>query len=252
VVEDEPDIAALLGAFFRASGLGLVHINPSSVDEVMEAIAAHRPSCVLLDVMLAGLSGLDALAAVRHTATTRDLPVFVVSADGRADTRERAEELGATAFIAKPFSVSALFDQVAAIAAADTGGGAGDDAPPDELTGRLIEHLARSQGADRPLSFVLVHYGAHEAAVLQAVRDLPLDTVLGRGEDDEIAVILPGASAGETTAELTRSLAACGADVRAGVAAAPTHASTADELYMAADAALADAVETGQTVVAAR
>jgi PleD family two-component response regulator len=40
--------------------------------------------------------------------------------------------------------------------------------------------------------------------------------------------------------------------VRAGVAEAPTHASTADELYMAADAALADAVDRGEPVVAAR
>jgi DNA-binding response OmpR family regulator len=245
VVEDEPDIAALLGAFFRASGLGLIHINPSSVDEVVAAITEHRPSCVLLDVMLVGLSGLDALATIRQTSSAQELPVFVVSADGRAATRDRAEELGAV-FVAKPFSVSALFDDVAAAAAGTA------PTTPDDVTGRLAEHLARAQDDGAPLSFALVRVGSEGAAVTRALRELPLDTVLGRGEDDEIAVILPGAGASEATNALVRGLAECGADVRAGVAASPTHASTADELYMAADAALADAVDTGQTVVSAR
>jgi DNA-binding response OmpR family regulator len=249
VVEDEPDIAALLGAFFRASGLGLVHINPSSVEEVTGAIGEHQPICVLLDVMLGSLSGLDVLAAVRTSAVTRDLPVIVVSADGRPGTRQRAEELGATSFVPKPFSVSALFDQVTALSQAHTD----EQVAAPDIAARLAEHVAREQRADRALSFALVEAGPQEADVLRAIRaELPADIVIGWGEGREIAVISPGTDAAEASAALGRCLPPSGADVRAGVAESPTHAATADELYMAADAALAEAVETGEHVAVAR
>jgi CheY-like chemotaxis protein len=249
VVEDEPDIAALLGAFFRASGLGLVHINPGTSDEVLDAIVEHQPSCVLLDVMLGGISGLDVLAAIREHPRSRTLPVLVVSADARPGTRKEAESLGITDFVAKPFSVSALYDQVAAIAEAAIPAAA---SAPD-ATERLGDHVARATQTGVPVCFALVRAGASKAAVVDALRrSLPAGTVVGRSEGGEIPVIVPGADAAAATAALEDCLPACGSDVRAGVAEAPTHATTADELYMAADTALAEAVEHGQPVVAAR
>jgi DNA-binding response OmpR family regulator len=248
VVEDEPDIAGLLAAYFRASGLGLVHVNPRSTDEVMDAIVEHQPSCVLLDVMLAGISGLDVLAAIRGSAASRRLPVIMVSADPRPGTRKEAEGLGITAFVTKPFSVSALFDQVAALAAGADAGDAPADAPD-----RLGSHVARATQSGSPVSFALVHAGANEAVVVQGLeRCLPQGSVVGRCEDGEIPVIVPGADAPTTAAALEACLPGCGPDVHAGVAEAPANAVTADELYMAADTALAEAVERGEAVVAAR
>jgi CheY-like chemotaxis protein len=250
VVEDEPDIAALLGAFFRASGLGLIHINPSSAEEVLDAIEQHQPSCVLLDVMLGGLSGLDVLAAIRQKPELRTLPVLVVSADARPGTRQEAEGLGITDFIAKPFSVSALFDQVAAIAH-----GAAPPAKTEAAssgTEHLAAHVARAT-ADAPVSFALVRAGTAELAVVHELEArLPLGAVIGRSEDGEIPVTVPGNEAAPLGSTLAACLPGCGADVRAGVAEAPAHAATADELYMAADAALAEAVEHGHPVVVAR
>jgi DNA-binding response OmpR family regulator len=249
VVEDEPDIAALLGAFFRASGLGLIHINPDSADDVLDAIDEHHPSCVLLDVMLGGLSGLDVLAAIRHRAGMGDLPVLVVSADARPGTRREAESLGITEFIAKPFSVSALFDQVAAIAQ-------GEAPAPTPVaasgTDHLAAHVARAT-SDAPVSFALVHAGTAETAVVWELETrLPVGAVIGRSEEGEIPVIVPGHAAGTLGSTLASCLPGCGADVRAGVAECPANAATADELYMAADAALAEAVEHGHPVVVAR
>ena len=250
VVEDEPDIAALLGAFFRASGMGLIHINPSTVEEVLDAIAEHQPSCVLLDVMLGGLSGLDVLAAIREGSRT--LPVLIVSADARPATRKEAEGLGVTDFIAKPFSVSVLFDQVAALAEQDAAGGGSHGAAPSDPTVRLAEHLARAS-EHSPLSFALVQAGDREASVIEGLRRcLPDDTVIGASVDGEIPVIVPGVGVAAIAAALATCLPECGPAVRAGVAEAPASASTADELYMAADAALAEAVEHGHPVVGAR
>ena len=247
VVEDEPDIAALLGAFFRASGLGLIHINPRSVDEVMAAIDEHQPACVLLDVMLGGLSGLDVLAAIREDPQRRDLAVLVVSADARPGTRKEAEALGVTDFVAKPFSVSALFDQVSALAQSE--------AAPAEVPERGDRLASYVDGASResPVSFALVRAGANEPALVSRLRTcLPEGSVVGESRDGEIPVTVPGTDAATIAGVLQTCVAAGGSGAAAGVAEAPLHASTADELYMAADAALAEAVERGLPVVAAR
>ena len=250
VVEDEPDIAGLLGAFFRASGLGLIHVNPRGVEEVMVAIAEHDPGCVLLDLNLTGFSGLDILAAIRASADWADLPVLIVSADSRPATRQRAIELGMTGFVTKPFSVNDLFDQAADLA---RGRSAPAPAPVNNLEEALARHLMRSKQRSEPVSFALVTTTGQRDAALQVLRnDLPEEAVFGPGELGEIAVILPGTDAGATAEVLTAALAACGSGARAGVADSPAHASTADQLYMAADAALAEAVEGDRPVVAAR
>ena len=156
VVEDEPDIAGLLGAFFRASGLGLVHVNPRTVGEVLDAITEHSPRCLLLDINLAGLSGLEVLAAIRTGSADRELPVIVVSADSSQGTRDRAEELDVTGYVAKPFSVTDLFDQVAAIAADRPQTGAPGSRERADLDEQLVRCLARAKQAGESVSFALV------------------------------------------------------------------------------------------------
>src|SRR3954462_13800183 len=59
-IEDEADIAEFLRAYFRASGYDLVPLDPSSPEEVVGAVDAHRPDVVLLDYGLRGFSGHEA------------------------------------------------------------------------------------------------------------------------------------------------------------------------------------------------
>src|SRR6478672_1295432 len=67
VVEDEHDIATFLRAYFRASGTDVVHVDPTTPQEVAAAVATHGPICVLLDLNLRGFSGLDAYRELRTT-----------------------------------------------------------------------------------------------------------------------------------------------------------------------------------------
>jgi DNA-binding response OmpR family regulator len=252
VVEDEPDIAAFLGAFFRASGVGLAHVNPVSAADALEAIASHDPACVLLDINLAGFSGLDVLAEIRADARLRAVPVVVVSADSSAATVDEAHRLGVSDYVAKPFSVSELFDQVARLIE-------GPSAAPGliaraELDDRLTRLIRKASQNEEPMSFALIRAGDDsDDRVVAALRAaLPSDAVFGPGDDDEIAVIVPGSDARTTTGTLADVLAGVFATARAGVATAPDHATTGDELYMAADAALAEAVEQDRPVLTAR
>ncbi|HZQ87698.1 MAG TPA: response regulator, partial [Acidimicrobiales bacterium] len=102
VVEDEPDIASFLSAFFRASGTEVVHLDPASADEVVERAAALHVACALVDLNLSGLSGFDVLEAFAADERVADLPVIIVTADARPATQERAAALGAVGFVPKP------------------------------------------------------------------------------------------------------------------------------------------------------
>jgi DNA-binding response OmpR family regulator len=115
VVEDECDIATFLGAFFRASGLEVVHIDPMMPGEVVAAVHEHRPACMLLDLRLQGFSGLDVLAQLRAEPSMRALPVVVFSGDGTPERRAEAQVFDVAAFVTKPFSVKDLYALVSGL-----------------------------------------------------------------------------------------------------------------------------------------
>src|SRR5437764_12309085 len=112
VVEDEVDIAVFLRAYFRASGTDVVHLDPTSPDEVADAAEAHRPTCVLLDLNLRGFNGLDAYRAIREREAAT--PVIVVTADPSPTTHSTALREGVAAIVQKPFSAKELYALVAA------------------------------------------------------------------------------------------------------------------------------------------
>ena len=245
VVEDEPDIAGFLGAYFRASGLELVHVNPRSPEEVADAVRKHDVACVLLDLNLVGFSGIEVLAAFRADPALAAVPVVVVSA--YTTEAARCEQLGARAFVAKPFNVSDLFDSVSAIVneTPATPAAPAADGVEDQI-GRALTN-ARRESLAVALALVRVPGGGPD----DLAPALPDGSVLGRTGPDEVAVLLVGADTAVATRILGRALGPIDG-ARAGVACAPEHATTTDELYMAADAALADACDSGDAVATAR
>src|SRR3954468_1728723 len=107
VVEGERGIAIFLRAYFRASGTDVVHVDPTTAEEVAAAVATHSPICVLLDLNLRGFSGLDAFRAMR--AAGSDIPVIVVTADPNRATHRTALSEGVAAVVSKPFSAKELY-----------------------------------------------------------------------------------------------------------------------------------------------
>ena len=278
VIEDEQDIADFLRAYFRASGYDLVHIDPDTPLAVLEALDANNPDCVLLDLNLRGFSGAEAYRLLRTEPRYALTPVIVVSA--RPDAQELVPARGGIdAFVTKPFNVNTLAQLVVErIASAERLREASTTHAVTGLLGheyveaRLLDELTVA-APDRPAAFALVRlltvaeitasvgtdgsdYVARE--VVRRARDLlPNDAALGLTRTDELAVLLPGLGAEDAAKVLRFALDSLsevtlpgGAEVplrfAVGVAAYPEHASDADGLYMAADAALADAVDTNE------
>jgi len=106
VVDDERDIRELVAGVLEDEGYGTRLAADS--DSALEAIAARRPSLVLLDVWLQGsrLDGLDLLDEIKRRDPS--IPVLVISGHGNLDTAVAAIRRGASDFIEKPFEAERL------------------------------------------------------------------------------------------------------------------------------------------------
>ena len=99
VVDDDLAMCGFLQDFLVSRGYGALTITSS--DEAVRRFHAERPTAVLLDVIMPGMDGLAALAALKQI--DREVPVIVMSGQGGTHTVVQAMKLGATDFVCKPF-----------------------------------------------------------------------------------------------------------------------------------------------------
>jgi len=101
IVDDERGIRETLSAVLRDEGF-----SPDAVasgEECLKAIACRVYGCVLLDVWLPGIDGLETLRQIRDSNC--DAAVVIISGHGNIETAVRATKLGAFDFIEKPLSI---------------------------------------------------------------------------------------------------------------------------------------------------
>jgi two-component system, OmpR family, phosphate regulon response regulator PhoB len=113
VVDDEPDIVALV-LYHLAKASYRVSTATSGV-EALDAARRDRPSLIVLDLMLPGLSGFDVLEQLRADPGTRDIAVLMLTARKEEPDRIRGLSLGADDYLTKPFSPPELVLRVGAI-----------------------------------------------------------------------------------------------------------------------------------------
>ena len=113
VVEDEPDIAALIAYQLTREGFRVETAGTGT--DALQAVARDIPDLVVLDRMLPGLSGDDVLRRLKEEAATSSIPVLVLTAKREQEDRIRGLELGADDYLTKPFSPRELVLRVQAI-----------------------------------------------------------------------------------------------------------------------------------------
>jgi CheY-like chemotaxis protein len=104
VVDDEPDVRALLRDMLNTAGLRV--IEAGRVLEGVELARQHEPDVITMDLMLPDLDGFEAIRLLREQPETRDTPVVVLSAIEVEPGDPRA--LGATVGLVKPFTSADL------------------------------------------------------------------------------------------------------------------------------------------------
>ena len=105
VVDDDLSMCNFLRAFLAERGYAAVTLG--SAEEAVKRYHAERPAAVILDVVMPGnMDGLAALEAFKKI--DREVPVIVLSGQGRTTTVVQAMKLGATDFVSKPFDETDL------------------------------------------------------------------------------------------------------------------------------------------------
>lgn len=115
IVDDEPYILRILG--FKLRRAGYEAAEATSAEEALGVLATTPVHCIVLDVTLATpVSGFDVAARLRDDPRLCRVPiVFLTARTLTADVR-RGQELGAAAYITKPFSLQQVVDEVMRLA----------------------------------------------------------------------------------------------------------------------------------------
>jgi CheY-like chemotaxis protein len=106
VVDDDPAIRDYVRDILEIEG-HVVRTVPEGFT-ALAAIEAERPDCVLLDIMMPGMSGHEVLAAIRAADGGPGLPVMMLTAAADDDQAWQAWDGGVDYFLAKPFDPDQL------------------------------------------------------------------------------------------------------------------------------------------------
>ncbi len=101
IVDDERGIRETLSAVLRDEGFSADAVETG--EDCLKAIGKRAYGCVLLDVWLPGMNGLETLQQMRNSDC--DAAVVIISGHGNVETAVRATKLGAFDFIEKPLSI---------------------------------------------------------------------------------------------------------------------------------------------------
>ena len=113
VVDDDAAIRRVVRTVLEADGFEVVEAadGPAAL-LLLDAINARGPDAVVLDVMMPGIDGIEVCRRIDHERVR----VLMLSARDDGETKQRASDAGADAYLTKPFSAIDLLDALQVLA----------------------------------------------------------------------------------------------------------------------------------------
>ena len=106
-IEDNPDNVALMEQLVDLrEDVNLVTASQGS--QGVDLAQLHRPNLVLLDFHLPDINGDEVLQRLKNDDRTKDIPVYILSADAMENSSRRLKKLGATAYLTKPIEIKSF------------------------------------------------------------------------------------------------------------------------------------------------
>lgn len=110
IADDEHKIVMTLEYAFRKAGYQVFIARDGS--EVLEILKAQTPDAILLDVMMPNLDGYSTLSEIKKNDKWNNIKIIFLSAKtGESDIR-KGLDLGADAYITKPYSIKKLTEKI--------------------------------------------------------------------------------------------------------------------------------------------
>ena len=180
VVEDESAIRemvrfALTRAEFRVAEAG-------DAQEARLRMADERPDLILMDWMMPGISGVELTRELKSSASTRDIPVIMVTARAEEEDKVRGLNTGCDDYVSKPFSFPELVARIQAVLRRSMPGGEEERLQINGLEVDAANQRVTAQGEPvklGPTEYRLLHFFvSHPERVY--TREQVLDRVWGQ------------------------------------------------------------------------
>ncbi len=113
IVDDEPNIVTSLEFLMRGSDYD-VRVARNG-EEALQLVGSFRPDIVVLDVMMPHRSGFEVCQKIRENPALRNVKIIMLTAKGRDVEKEKGLDLGANAYVTKPFSTKEFMKTVRAL-----------------------------------------------------------------------------------------------------------------------------------------
>ncbi|MBI5558581.1 MAG: response regulator transcription factor [Deltaproteobacteria bacterium] len=110
IVEDEEDIQQLVSYNLIKAGFHVVCADTG--EEGLQKLQAGGIDCILLDLMLPGIDGLEVCRAIKKNEDSKSIPVLILTAKGEEDHVVSGLDCGADDYVTKPFSPKVLIARV--------------------------------------------------------------------------------------------------------------------------------------------
>ncbi len=110
IVDDEPNIVTSLEFLMRESSYEVRVARDG--EEALRRAESFLPDLILLDVMMPQRSGFEVCQKIRENPAFRNVKIVVLTAKGRELEKNRGLDLGANAYVTKPFSTKELMSTV--------------------------------------------------------------------------------------------------------------------------------------------
>jgi len=110
IVEDNEKNLKLVRDVLQVKGYET--LEAGTAEDGLRIARGHAPDLVLMDIQLPGMSGIEALKALRADPATAALPVVAITASVMQQDRQEIMRAGFDAFIEKPINLRGLLDTV--------------------------------------------------------------------------------------------------------------------------------------------
>lgn len=110
VVEDSETMRALLACALEELGEAVKITQASSGFEALRCLPRERFDLIVTDINMPDINGLELVSFVRRSDSHRSIPLLIVSTEGSERDREKGLELGADAYLVKPFDPADLVE----------------------------------------------------------------------------------------------------------------------------------------------
>lgn len=180
LVEDDANLVELVTYNLEKEGFDLVRTDDG--EEALVLAEEEKPDLVILDWMIANLSGIEVCRRLRRQASTANLPIVMLTARAEEADRIRGLEMGADDYVTKPFSPRELIARVRAVLRRLRPALSGGSLEYAGITMDTASHKVTRDGSPvqlGPTEFRLLrHFLEHPGRVFS--REQLLDAVWGR------------------------------------------------------------------------